>query len=183
MNVKHFVCLAVLSGLSVASSPAADAPHNATVTNGLPVKSGNPPSIRPSLNPEAGFTPEQTKAYKAAIDGSHEQMGALWQKLRTDRRELDKLATTEKADESAIRSKAADLGRTEGDLAVLKSKTLSQLRPHFSAPQMERLARNPQLNGAPYMPSRSLSTNEMKLRPQVPHSTNSVTAPIAPAVK
>jgi hypothetical protein len=108
-------------------------------------------------------------------------MTALWQKLRTDRRELDKLVTAEKADAEAVRAKATEIGRVEGDLALLKVKVLTELRPHFSAQQMERLARTPQLNGAPYVAPRALSTNEMKLRPRT-QSTNAVPVK-TPAIK
>jgi hypothetical protein len=139
--------------------------------------------MRPSLNPEAGFTEVQSKAFKSAVESSREQMASLWQTLRTDRRDLEKLTTAEKVDEAAIRAKATEMGRIEGDLALIKAKALAQLRPLFSAQQMERLARNPQLNGSPYMPPRSLGTNEMKLRPPLQRSSNSIPATLAPAIK
>ena len=183
MKLNRSIALAALASLSVYCAGAADVLPSPTITNSGPVKPVASPAMRPSLNPEAGFTEAQSKAFKSAVEGSREQMTSLWQKLRADRRELEKLATAEKVDEISIHAKAVEIGRVEGDLALLRARTLAQLRPLFSAQQMERLARNPQLNGSPYMPPRTLGTNEMKLRPQLQRSTNSTPATLAPAVK
>jgi Spy/CpxP family protein refolding chaperone len=183
MKLNRFILLAALASLPVCCASAADVLRPPATTNSGPVKPIASPAMRPSLNPEAGFTEAQSKAFKSAVEGSREQMASLWQTLRTDRRDLEKLTTAEKVDEAAIRAKSTEIGRIEGDLALIKAKALAQLRPLFSTQQMERLARNPQLNGSPYLPPRTLGTNEMKLRPQLQRSTNSAPPTLAPAVK
>ena len=179
MTVKEISSLLLFS---VATLCAAIGAESVRPTNTPPATVSSPQPFRPGFNPAGDFTEEQSRAYRQALEGSREQMGSLWQKLRVSRRDLEELVKAEKLDENAVRAKAAEIGRTEGDLALGKAKILAQLRPLFSPEQLDRLARAPQLNGAPYTPPRRLGTNEMNLRPKIQHPVELAPAtPSAPA--
>ena len=179
MTVKKISSLLTFSAATLCAAIGAE---SARPTNAPPASVAGPQTLRPSLNPEANFTEEQSKVYHQALDSSREVMGNLWQKLRASRRELEELTKAEKLDEGAIRSKATELGKTEGDLSVMKAKILAQLRPVFSVEQLDRLARTPQLNGVTSMPPRRLGTNETNLRPKIQRPVEATPAPnTAPA--
>ena len=87
----------------------------------------------PSLNEE------QRIAIREIMEASRRESAPLETRMRAVRRELQEAIHAEKVDEQVIRDKAAEIGKLEGDLAVIRSKAFAKLRPSLTPEQMARL--------------------------------------------
>ncbi len=115
------------------------------------------------------------EAQRAKLRETNEKFRAeqtlLYEKLRTNRKEMEQAAQADPIDEKTIRAKASVIGQIEGDLAVLRAKHYKELRtilPHDQAARQSGL---------------SVSTNQSQQRLQniVRSNTNGPTAaPIRP---
>jgi Spy/CpxP family protein refolding chaperone len=99
-----------------------------------------PPSASSSIPPVTTSAPKITDDQRTKARESNEkfrnEQSALFEKLRTARREMEQAAQADLTDESTIRARAATLGQIEGDLAILRAKHYKELRtilPHDQA--------------------------------------------------
>ena len=63
--------------------------------------------------------------------------------MRATRRDLQEAIHAEKVDEQVIRAKAAEIGKLEGDLAVIRAKAFAKLRPTLTPEQLARMKNMP----------------------------------------
>lgn len=106
------------------------------------------------------ITPEQRKVYEEIMASSREETTALRKKMSQFRREMNEATRAEKMDEAAIRAKATEIGKLEGDIAVADAKTYAKLRSQLTQEQVDKIRRTPMFQNRPNASmSRSLSTN------------------------
>ena len=74
------------------------------------------------------LTPEEREKVKEITDKNRAQQRELAEKLRKVRTELDALARADKIDESAVMAKAAELGKVEGQIALLRGRQYQELK-------------------------------------------------------
>jgi Spy/CpxP family protein refolding chaperone len=87
----------------------------------------------PSLNEE------QRKKLQEASSKLQKEQSTHYQEMARIRRELDELTRAETIDEQALRAKAMEMGRIEGELAVLRAKHQKELRSILPKEHFERL--------------------------------------------
>jgi Spy/CpxP family protein refolding chaperone len=110
------------------------------------------PAQRDDFGAYRVLTEEQRVSFREALEAQHDQTRALEEKLRTARKEVVAAGLTEKFDEDAVRQKALEAGKLEAELAVLRAKTLSKIKPPLSAEQIERLKNLPPNSPAGSLP-------------------------------
>lgn len=115
------------------------------------------------------LTEEQRRSFREAMEAQRDQTRALEEKLRKVRKEVVVAGLTEKFDENAVRTKALEVGKLEAELAVLRARALSQVKPPLSADQIEQIKNPP-----PFKPGESrLRTVDGQLRALPMHQLRS----------
>jgi Spy/CpxP family protein refolding chaperone len=99
---------------------------------------------RPDRPQRPGFgdpslSEEQRTTIRETMEISRKEAGPLEEKMRTARRELQEAIHADKLDEQFIREKAAQLGKIEGDLAVVRAKAFAKIRPSLTPEQLARM--------------------------------------------
>lgn len=77
------------------------------------------------------------------MEAQREPMRELEQKIRAARKDLMRASLAANFDEDAIRQKALEAGRLEAEMAVLRAKAFSKLKPPLSAEQIEQIKNPP----------------------------------------
>jgi Spy/CpxP family protein refolding chaperone len=141
MKSSHLICALLGVALFVA------APVRADNTN-RPAPPA-PPSFRPpppgarGLDPIASalgvLTEEQRQSMRQTMASQRERIMALQTQLRAARQDLFETALGGTFDEAAVRAKAAEVGRIESEMTVLRVKALSQVRPPLTPAQREKI--------------------------------------------
>jgi len=98
---------------------------------------------RPGLADES-LTEEQRTSMRETMEASRKEARPLEEKMRTARRDLQEAIHAEKVDEQLIREKAVEIGKLEGDLAVIRAKAMTQIRPSLTPEQRARMKNMPQ---------------------------------------
>lgn len=86
-----------------------------------------------------GLTDAQKAAVKEALQKHQPTVKPLVDKLVTERRALQDLIHTGKADEAAVRTQSAKVAAVETDLAVERAKIAQELRPVLTEDQIKKL--------------------------------------------
>jgi hypothetical protein len=94
--------------------------------------------------------PEERQKLAEATKKMREEQNAVQQKISAIRTELDALVRSAELDETAIRAKAMEIGKLEGDLAMMRGRNFKEMR---------RLMPNVQLDRAQREPREALGTN------------------------
>jgi Spy/CpxP family protein refolding chaperone len=102
--------------------------------------------VRAGARFSAGFervlsvlTEEQRASMREAMAADREKIRELEQKIRDSRKELFELGLREKFDEAAVREKAAAVAKLDAEMAVLRVKAISKIRPPLTAEQIEKI--------------------------------------------
>lgn len=90
-----------------------------------------------------GLTEEQRTAVRDEMQAMNQASRDLREKQRTAQSALRDAVFAEKIDESAIRAKAAEVGKIEGDLAVIRAKHMANLRGKLPAEAFARIKESP----------------------------------------
>ena len=167
MNGRRFLrgalALAMMGGMCVATVQAQD-----QKPDGQPPRERRPDGQRPpegGQRPEGGFprpqggfqrgnfqpgmgvdlklTEEQRQAVQAASQESREEMRTISEKMREARRALQEATIAEKSDAEVIKQKAAEVGKAEGEMALVNAKILAKVRPKLTGEQLEKLKNAP----------------------------------------
>ena len=85
----------------------------------------------------------------------------------------------EKMDEAVIRAKALEVGRAEGEVAVLRAKAAAKIKPALTAGQVEKLKNPP----APQFNDRLQGGVKRADRPAPPRDKNDLPMPPKPGEK
>ncbi len=89
------------------------------------------------LRSEANVTPEQRAKIRETVKNHKAEIGNVVKDLIAKRRALREAVQNDKPDESAIQKAGDDLGHSIGKAAVLASKVRGELKPTFTAQQIE----------------------------------------------
>jgi hypothetical protein len=115
-----------------------------------PINRVQPPKA-PTIMPGAGapgsglggpagvLSEPQRASYEAAVNHERGQMTDLQAKLRAARQDFLTSSLNQKFDENIVRQKAFVSARFEAELAVLRAKALSQVRPALTPEQIEKI--------------------------------------------
>ncbi|HKI70724.1 MAG TPA: periplasmic heavy metal sensor [Verrucomicrobiae bacterium] len=98
-------------------------------------------SMAPGQRLMSVLTPEQRASFRKATMAQRDKTRQLQQRLRSVRQELFAEALRSKVNEKAIRQRGAEVGKIEGELAVLRARTFSKIQPPLSHDQIQRLKR------------------------------------------
>lgn len=107
---------------------------------------GSPPGIQPGRMAsqfERVLTEDQRASLREIILDQRERTRELEQRLREARRELMHASLSPRFDEDAVRRAALEAGRLEGELAVLRGRALSRVKPPLAPEQIERIRNLP----------------------------------------
>ena len=85
------------------------------------------------------MTDDQRASFQQALESQRERLRELESKMNDARKDLLGASASPTFDDNIIRTKAAAVARWEAELAVLRARALSQVKPPFSADQIERL--------------------------------------------
>jgi hypothetical protein len=77
------------------------------------------------------------------MEASRKEARPLEEKMRAARRDLQEAIHSEKLDEQLIRDKAAEIGKLEGDLAVIRAKAIARIHPPLTREQLARMKNMP----------------------------------------
>jgi len=86
-----------------------------------------------------GLTDEQKARLKDTLQAHKATVKPLVDKLVAERRALQDLIHTGKADEAAVRAQAGKIAAVEADLAVERAKIVAELRPVLTEEQIKKL--------------------------------------------
>ena len=89
--------------------------------------------------PDQSLSEEQRTAIRETMEASRKEAAPFEEKMRAARRELQEAIHAEKVDEQVIRDKAAEVGKLEGDLAVIRAKAFAKIRPSLTPEQLARM--------------------------------------------
>ena len=92
---------------------------------------------------DPSLTEEQRSAIRETMEASRKEAAPLEEKMRTARRELQEAIHADKLDENVIHEKAAEVGKIEGDLAVVRAKAFAKIRPSLTPEQVARMKNMP----------------------------------------
>ena len=140
----------------------------ATESSRPPPTSGRDPAGSPPGDGQrAGFgdpslSEDQRSAIRETMEASRKEAVPLEEKQRTARRELQEAIHADKLDEQFIRDKAAELGKIEGDLAVLRAKAFAKIRPSLTPEQAARMKNMPAGIDRPRPPFAEGRTGELR---------------------
>lgn len=110
---------------------------------------GSPPGIQPgrlASQFERVLTEDQRASLREIMLDQRERTRELEQRLREARQELMHASLSPRFDEDAVRRAALEAGRLEGELAVLRGRALSRVKPPLAPDQMERIRNLPPIN-------------------------------------
>lgn len=132
--------------VQVATTLLADAATN-SVSPSSPVQGDTKPSAKRSANrPRPAFwqgdtslSEEQKAALQTFTQSYRQNNKAQLEALVRIRRELEELVFAKAPDSAAIQSKAMELAKTEGELAIARAELIQKVRPRLTPEQLERL--------------------------------------------
>ncbi|MBI4326179.1 MAG: periplasmic heavy metal sensor [Chloroflexi bacterium] len=146
MNLNSNYSVKVLSiGLAFGATLIAVAQLAPVAASNRPPSAVDTPGLRPGSGPlrrgpaDEGLGQEQSRAIRQAMESTREETRVLSEKLRLARKELEQAVHAEKIDEELIRAKAMEVGKVEGDMAVLRARTYAKIRPFLKPGQTEQI--------------------------------------------
>jgi len=85
------------------------------------------------------LTDDQRKSYRQALQAQREKLHDLETKMVEARKDLTTVSASGTFDENAVRTKAAYIGNIEVELAVVRARALSQVKPPLTVEQIEQM--------------------------------------------
>ncbi|MCL4785166.1 MAG: periplasmic heavy metal sensor [Verrucomicrobia bacterium] len=107
---------------------------------------------------ERVLTEDQRASIREALQGQRDQWRELDERLRAARREALEVSLARRFDEIAVRQRALAVAALEAEMAVLRARALSQVRPPLSPEQIEQLHQLPPFGAA--LPRAEVRRNE-----------------------
>jgi Spy/CpxP family protein refolding chaperone len=102
---------------------------------------------------ELNLDDEQRKAFRGMMESLRDHARDNGEKLMKARRELNEAIYADKVDSDAIQKKAVEMGKLEGESAVMRAEAFGKLRYKLSPEQIEKIRKNPFLLGGGMMGS------------------------------
>jgi uncharacterized membrane protein len=96
---------------------------------------------------ERVLTEDQRISFREAMESQRDKLRDLDEKLRVARRESLQASVAPKYDEKDVRKKATTVAKLEAEMAVVRARALSRVKPSLSADQIERLGNPPPFEG------------------------------------
>lgn len=142
----------LLSAMSSFSQTNDSSPHPvAPQSGGVASRLDGPDRVIINL-----LTEEQRDSFRQAVRVQRQPVRELEIKLLEARKELIGVSASPPLDEKAVRAQATVVGNLEIELAVLRAKVLSQIKPPLSAGQIEKIK---MLSGGMDLPVRARAMN------------------------
>jgi Spy/CpxP family protein refolding chaperone len=143
--------LFLAAAMMVASASAQDAAKAQTPANQNTPAAGDRPD-RPQRGGLGGaglqgLTEEQRTVVRTEMQAINEATASLRPKLREAQTALREAMFAEKMDEAAIRAKALEVGKVEGDIAVIRAQHYVKLKGKLPADAFEKLKNSPMALG------------------------------------
>ncbi|HYE33709.1 MAG TPA: periplasmic heavy metal sensor [Methylomirabilota bacterium] len=147
MKVMTFGLLAaaILAGSNLSAQQ--DAGNQPPAGGNRPERGQRGPSGGPGME---GLTEEQRNAVRTELQAMNTATTEQRAKLRDAQTALRDAMFAEKLDEAAIRAKAADIGKIEGEIAVIRAKHYATLKGKLPAEAFARL-KNSSMGMGPMM--------------------------------
>jgi len=89
------------------------------------------------------LTEEQRNSFREALAEQRDKARELEKKLRDAREAAIAAGLTKTFDENNVREKALEVGRLEAELAVIRARALSEVKPPLSTEQIEQIKNPP----------------------------------------
>ncbi len=141
--VETFATTIIGLAITVSAQPPPPGPPDRPLPPPDTSRRARPPAPqRPGL-PDETLTEEQRTIVREAMDAARKEAAPLEEKMRAARRQLQEAIHAEKLDEQAIRDKAAEIGKLEGDLAVIRASAFAKIRPSLTPEQLARMKNQP----------------------------------------
>ena len=96
---------------------------------------------------ERVLTEDQRVSFREAMESQRGELRELEEKLRAARREALQASVAREFNEELVREKAMATARLEAEMAVVRARALSRVRPSLSPGQLERLQNPMPLEG------------------------------------
>jgi hypothetical protein len=132
---------------------------------------GSPPGIQPGRfapQLERVLTADQRASLREMMLDQRERTQELEQRLREARRNLMQASLSPRFEEDVVRRTALEAGWLEGELAVLRGRALSRVKPPLSAEQMERIKNPPPMAAGEARPELRRDQRREELRREGP---------------
>jgi Spy/CpxP family protein refolding chaperone len=123
---KFATTTALATGMALAQTPAAPAPHAPNAVH-------NRPQMRERMAQELNLTPAQREQAKAIFDRAKEQSRALRQQLKENREQLT--AAVKSDNRSEIRSLSAKEGQLRGQMLAIHSEAFAKFYQNLTPDQ------------------------------------------------
>lgn len=91
---------------------------------------------------DPSFTEEQRTAVREATEAVGNEMREVMERMGKARRDLQEATYAEKLDQDLIRKHAAEVGKAEGEMSIVRATIFAKIRPKLTAEQIERM-KNP----------------------------------------
>ncbi|MBI5774062.1 MAG: periplasmic heavy metal sensor [Verrucomicrobia bacterium] len=92
---------------------------------------------------DPSLTEEQRTAIREATESIGDEMREVMERMGKTRRDLQEAIYAEKVDQDLIRKRAAEVGKAEGEMSIVRATIFAKIRPKLTAEQIERM-KNPQ---------------------------------------
>lgn len=89
------------------------------------------------------LTEEQRNSFREAMADQRDKSHEIEEKLRDARKEVVAAGLVETFNEAKVREKALEVGKREAELAVIRARALSKVKPPLSADQIEQIKNPP----------------------------------------
>jgi Spy/CpxP family protein refolding chaperone len=106
---------------------------------GGPMGFENPMGILRMLGPRLGLTEAQQTQLKTIADSHREEWKALSDRMMAAHQALREAIVADQLDEALIRSKAAEVGAVQGDVAVASARVKAEAWPVLTPEQQARV--------------------------------------------
>jgi Spy/CpxP family protein refolding chaperone len=109
---------------------------------------GEPPAFRGPQGVQPGrfaplfervLTEDQRASFREAMESQRGEMRELEEKLRASRREALQAGVAKEFNEEVVREKAMAIAKLEAEMAVVRARALSRVKPSLTPGQLEKL--------------------------------------------
>jgi Spy/CpxP family protein refolding chaperone len=95
---------------------------------------------------DPSLTEEQRTAIREATESIGDEMREVMERMNKTRRDLQEAIYADKVDQDLIRKRATEVGKSEGEMSIIRATIFAKIRPKLTAEQIERM-KNPQQFG------------------------------------
>ncbi|HEX4343594.1 MAG TPA: periplasmic heavy metal sensor [Verrucomicrobiae bacterium] len=114
----------------------------------------------------AVLTEDQRTSFRQAMESQRKQLRDWEIKLSQARKDVITASTTSYFDESTVRTKAAAVGDIETEMAVIRARALSQVKPPLTIDEIDRMKSISGEIELPVQPKKVTATSDPSVHPK-----------------